>query len=142
MRPYRKPRKYLWIMVILAVLLCGAALLSHTKNWIQIERDQFKVTSGFYRNSIAFTELDSVVLVDSLPRKQRKHGFTVRGREKGVYQNLEDSTTVYVFLDRAEGPKVKLVYQDSLRLFVNYRDSLDTQALFETIQLRLPQSVN
>ncbi len=139
----KKKRHWLWnLLIILTLVVCCLAFASHSKNWMKLENDRITVLSGFYYKELPFADLDSVQLVEHLPPMERLNGFSAFGWGKGVYREFKDSLTdekVYVYLDNFPQKKIKLVYQDSLLLFLNLRDSVDTQNLLETLQEKLPK---
>jgi len=58
----------------------------------------------------------------------------------GLYQEFKDSLTdkkVYVYVDNFENRKMSIVYQDSLLLFLNLSDSLETDNLFNLLQEKI-----
>ena len=63
---------------------------------------------------------------------------------KGIYQEFKDSLTdeeVHVYIDNFSNRKIKLVYNDSLLLYMNMKDSLDTDALFLFLEEQLATKV-
>lgn len=82
-------------------------------------------------------ELDSVFLVEKLPEMERSSGFSWMEREKGVFNDSITNTKVYVFVDDLYQQKIKLVHHDSLKMYVNLRDSLKTAELFAILRTEL-----
>ena len=130
-------RKRTWLLnLLIAITLIGVALAytAHFKNWIKVEEDTFRVFSGVYFLEIPFSEMDSIKMVDKIPAMERINGFSVKQVEKGVFK--EDSigkTKVYVFVDKLSLPKIRLVYQDSLKMYFNLSDSTATEALYQNL---------
>jgi hypothetical protein len=124
-----------WLLNLLIVItLIGVALAytAHYKNWTEIEKDSFRVFSGVYYLKIPFSEMDSVKMVDKIPSMVRINGFSVKEIEKGVFK--EDSigqAKVYVFVDKLSQSKIRVVYQDSLKMFLNYSDSTETESTYQ-----------
>ncbi|MFT7067080.1 MAG: hypothetical protein ACJAUO_002669, partial [Sediminicola sp.] len=50
---------------------------------------------------------------------------------KGLFRDSIHETKVYMYVDRLSQPKIKVVYQDSLKLFLNLTDSTETQQMFQ-----------
>lgn len=129
-----KKRHWLWnVLLVLTVTVCVFALAMHYKNWINVDTDHVSVRSGFYSVKVEFNQLDSVVFVARLPPMQRLNGFSALEKEKGIFREFKDSLTdkkVYVFVDNISQQKIKLVYRDSARLYLNLKDSVETLRLF------------
>ncbi|RIV35165.1 hypothetical protein D2V08_07320 [Flagellimonas lutimaris] len=134
----KRKRHWLWnVLIILTLALCVLVFVEHYKNWHKIEEGSFKIFSGIYYQKIPLTELDSVLLVDKLPEMERSSGFSWMEKEKGVFMDSIFQTKVYVFVDDLYQQKIKLVHHDSLKMYVNLRDSLETEKLFSILQTEL-----
>ncbi len=121
-------------MIVLVVAGCTAAFVLHYKNWTKFEEGNFQVLSGIYRQRVALTDIDSVVWVDKLPKMERKNGFSWLEKEKGVFMDSLTQAEVHFFVDDLHQQKIKVVYQDSIRLYLNLNDSLETVATFEKLK--------
>lgn len=132
-----KKRHWLWnLLVVLTVIVCASALVLHYKNWLSLKSDQIKVMSGFYSQTVDFRELDSVVFVPRLPPMKRLNGFSALEKEKGIFREFKDSLNdkkVYVFVDNISQQKIKLVYRDSIKLYLNLADSVNTLNLYNSL---------
>jgi len=134
----KRKKHWLWnVLIILTLALCVLVFVEHYKNWHKIEEGDFKIFSGIYYQKIPLTELDSVLLVDKLPEMERSSGFSWMEKEKGVFVDSISQTKVYVFVDDLYQQKIKLVHHDSLKMYVNLRDSLETEKLFSILQTEL-----
>nr|WP_288934490.1 hypothetical protein [uncultured Allomuricauda sp.] len=134
----KRKKHWLWnVLIILTLALCVLVFVEHYKNWHKIEEGSFKIFSGIYYQKIPLTELDSVLLVDKLPEMERSSGFSWMEKEKGVFMDSIFQTKVYVFVDDLYQQKIKLVHHDSLKMYVNLRDSLETEKLFSILQTEL-----
>ena len=130
----RKKRHWLWnILIFLTVSFCISAFALHYKNWDEIENGEFKILSGAYYQRLSLDHIDSVMMVEKIPEMERAHGFSWLAREKGVFKDSLTDTKVYVFVDDLRQHKIRLVHQDSLKLFINFTDSLKTQRLFNEL---------
>ena len=81
--------------------------------------------------------MDSVVWVDKIPPMERLNGFSAFEKEKGIFREFKDSLTdkkVNVYVDNLWNQKIKVVYDDSLKLYINYADSLETVQLFNLLK--------
>jgi hypothetical protein len=131
-----KKRHGFWnVLVVFTVMVCFLAFVAHYKNWTKIGQEEIQILSGAYYKKIKFSELDSVELLDKIPPMERLHGFSALDKEKGVFRAFKDSLRkdkpVYVYVDNLTHQKIKLVYLDSLRLYINLKDSLETQELYQ-----------
>lgn len=129
-----KKRHRLWNLVLtLTVIVCSLALLAHYKNWTRIRSDGVQILSGFYYRNLKYSDLDSVQLVAKIPPMERLNGFSALEREKGIFREFKDSLTdkkVPVFVDNLANQKIKVVYQDSLKLFINFKDATKTEYMY------------
>ncbi|MGC1516686.1 MAG: hypothetical protein WA810_14010 [Maribacter sp.] len=141
----QKSRWYLNVVLILTVLVCSTILLLHFKNWVTLDKEKIALRSGFYHVSIPFNELDSVQIVPRIPPMLRVNGFSALEKEKGIFREFKDSLTdkkVYVFADNINQQKLKLVYADSLVVFFNLKDSLETLQIMERLKTNVVSSEN
>lgn len=121
-------------LVVVTIIVCLLAFIAHFKNWTETGQQNFQILSGLYYKQVEYTELDSVELIDKIPPMERLNGFSAMDSEKGVFREFKDSLTdkkVYVYIDNFEHQKIKLVYNDSLKLYLNLSDSLKTDQLYQ-----------
>ncbi|WP_291864610.1 hypothetical protein [Maribacter sp.] len=139
-----KKRHWLWNLILLITLAaCLLAFAVHYKNWTKIELDSIKMVSGIYYKEIKFIEVDSVSMVERIPDMERLNGFSALSKGNGLYREFKDSLTdkkVHVFVDNFEHQKIRIVYQDSLKLFFNYKDSIETVELLSLFKRKLDGS--
>ena len=124
-------------MIVFTVIVCLIAFVAHSKNWTKINTQDIQILSGAYYRQIKFADLDSVLLVDKSPPMERLNGFSAMAREKGLFREFKDSLTdkkVYVYIDNFDQQKIKIVYKDSLKLFLNLSDSLETDRLYRFLR--------
>ncbi|NHF60391.1 hypothetical protein FK220_013640 [Flavobacteriaceae bacterium TP-CH-4] len=137
----KKKRLWLWnLLIVLTVIVCLLAFLAHSKNWTKIKPDKMQLLSGFYYKELQFSDIDSVQWVEKIPPMERLTGFSAFDKGKGIYREFKDSLTdekVYVYVDNFSSQKIRLVYKDSLQLYVNMKDSTDTEALFQLLQSKI-----
>ncbi|MGB5370514.1 MAG: hypothetical protein WBN18_08790 [Flavobacteriaceae bacterium] len=137
-----RQKKGFWVWNLLlgfTVVICALAFLSHSRNWIKLKEDRMRIISGFYINNLDFAALDSVVMVERLPPMIRLSGFSAFDKGKGIYREFKDTLTdkkVFVFIDNFSNQKIRLVKKDSDQLFVNLKDSLETDQLFQILQAK------
>lgn len=128
------------VVMVLTVIVSLMAFLAHYKNWTKVEQDKLKILSGFYYKKISYAQLDSVLWIDKIPPMERLNGFSAWEKEKGVFREFKDSLTdkkVNVYVDNLSNRKIKLVYNDSSKLYINYADSLKTVQLFHLLKQRI-----
>lgn len=129
----KKKRHWLWnILIVVAVIACTLAFIAHYKNWTKIEGDHIRILSGVYYKELKFSDIDSVLMVDKIPQMERINGFSAWAKEKGIFKDsLSPEISVRVYIDNLRKPKIKMVHNDSLKLYLNFSDSAETQRMFE-----------
>ncbi|MEM9076751.1 MAG: hypothetical protein AAGC43_06920 [Bacteroidota bacterium] len=134
----KKKRHWVWnILIVLTLVFCALAFILHYKNWHSIEEGELSITSGIYHKKIPISKIDSISWVERIPEMERSHGFSWLEKEKGVFQDSLTQSKVYVFVDDLRQPKIRLVHNDSLKLFLNFNDSLLTQKVYEDLNEKL-----
>lgn len=129
-----RKRNLFWnVVIILTLLGCVFAFVVHYKNWIKIEDNHLQVISGVYKQRIPLSEIDSVLWVQKLPEMERKNGFSWLAKEKGIFKDSLRNTQVYVFVDNLRHQKIRVLHHDSLLLYINLGDSLETDLLFQDL---------
>lgn len=138
-----KKRHWFWnLLLLLTIIVCLLAFAAHSKNWTQVKPDKIQVLSGFYLKELPFSDLDSLIWVEKIPPMKRLNGFSAFEKGKGMFQEFQDSLTekkVHVYVDNFKQQKIKVVYQDSLKLYINLKDSVDTVELFDLLQSKLEE---
>ncbi|MBT8314115.1 MAG: hypothetical protein KJP26_06600 [Maribacter sp.] len=136
-----KKRHRFWnVVLVLTVIVSLLAFVVHYKNWTKVEPDQIKILSGIYYKKLKYSELDSVVMVDRIPPMERLNGFSALEKEKGLYREFKDSLTnkkIHVYVDNLANQKIKVVYNDSSILYINYSDSLKTLEFFNLLKSKI-----
>ena len=136
-----KKRHWFWnFILVITLVVCLAAFVMHYKNWVKVEADTIKVLSGFYYAEIGYNELDSVLFVQRIPPMERLNGFSALEKEKGLFREFKDSLTdnkIHVFVDNISQQKIKLVYKDSVQLYLNLKDSVETVQLHKHLSDKL-----
>ena len=133
-----KKRNFLWNgIIVLALVLCLSAFVLHYKNWTKIEGVAFSVYSGIYSEEIAVTDIHAMDWVPKLPQMERKNGFSWLAKEKGIFKDSVTGSKVYVFVDDLKQRKLRLTYKDSLLLYFNSADSLETLQIFDRLSMKL-----
>ena len=131
-------RNWFWnLILVITIVLCVSALTVHYKNWVKTAPYHIRLLSRFYVENVAYSDLDSVIFVERIPPMIRLNGFSALEKEKGIFQEFKDSLTdkkIHVFVDNISQPKIKLVYKDSLKLYFNLKDSLETDVIFNQLQ--------
>tara|TARA_R110002167_G_scaffold108803_27_gene277788 strand:+ start:6929 stop:7360 length:432 start_codon:yes stop_codon:yes gene_type:complete len=136
----QKRHKFWNVMIVSTIIVCLLAFLAHAKNWTSVKGEKMQILSGFYYKKLNLHELDSVEMVEKIPPMIRLNGFSAFDRGKGIYQEFKDSLTdrkVYVFVDNFSSQKIRLVNKDSEQLFLNLKDSLDTQQLYDLLKSKV-----
>lgn len=130
----QKDNKRPWMLnmlIVVTIIVVIIVFTAHYKNWIRTEQDTMDILSGIYYKELRFSEIDSVEMVEKIPSLERINGFSAMEREKGLFKDSIFQTEVYMYVDRLSQPKIKVVYQDSLKLYLNLTDSIETQQMFQ-----------
>ncbi|RRQ49829.1 hypothetical protein DZC72_04375 [Maribacter algicola] len=139
-----KNRHWIWTLIlVITIIACITVLTVHYKNWVKTSPDHIRLLSGFYMETVQYSDLDSVIFVERIPPMIRLNGFSALEKEKGIFQEFKDSLTdkkIHVFVDNISQPKIKLVYKDSIKLYFNLKDSLETDILFSQLQQKIVQT--
>lgn len=134
----KKKRHGFWnVLIVLTLVVCVLAFIIHYKNWHKIEEGELRILSGIYYQKIPISEIDSIMFVDRIPEMERSNGFSWEVTEKGVFKDSLTETKVYVFVDDLSQQKIRLVHDDSLKLFLNFKDSLETQKVYDLLNEEL-----
>jgi len=131
-----KKRKHwgLNILLLLVVIICVLAFTAHSRNWVRIEGDRMQILSGIFYEDIRISEMDSLKWVEKIPQMERVRGFSAWAFEKGTFKDsLVPEKRIRVFVDNLRHRKMKMVFGDTLTLYLNYSDSLRTDALYEKL---------
>jgi len=137
----RKKHWGLNLLIIFVLIIVALTFAAHYKNWTRIKPNTIEILSGVYYKQIPFSDINSISLVYRIPSMERINGFSALKKEKGVFKDsLNNENKVYVYVDNLSNAKIKIVYKDSLKLYMNYKDSLETQVLHEFL-LTKTQSV-
>lgn len=136
-----KKSHWFWnFLLVVTMLFCIVLLVLHYKNWIRDDAQKLDLRSGIYNVAIPYSDMNSVDFVERIPQMERLNGFSALAKETGVFREFQDSLTdkkVYVFVDNIHQPKIKLVYQDSVQLYLNLNDSLASIALIEDLKVKI-----
>lgn len=123
--------------MILAIIASILAFVAHAKNWVRLEENRFRILSGIFYEDIPVRTMDSLVWVDKIPQMERKRGFSAWAFEKGTFaDSLFPEKRIRVFVDNLRNQKIKMVYGDTLTLYVNYSDSLQTDELYQQLSVQ------
>lgn len=135
----RTKKKYwfLNILIVATIAICLLAFAAHYKNWTKIEDDGIKILSGVYFKEIPYTTMNTVMMVPKLPSMERISGFSAMTMEKGVFKDSITQAKTYVFVDDLNDQKIKLVYQDSMNIFINLRNSTQTMKMYQMLLTKI-----
>lgn len=103
------------------------------ENDVIITKEKIK-NSGFYYFDINMKDIDSIKIVDTLPRfVLRTNGLDVGVVKKGFFKT-EKGDVYRLSLHTNKRPYIKVFYSENQILFLNYRDSVRTLQLFNDIK--------
>ncbi|MFD2588956.1 hypothetical protein ACFSQJ_18670 [Croceitalea marina] len=137
----KKNKNWFWnIVIVLTLIVCVLAFVLHYKNWSKFEDGHFQVVSGIYKQRILLSDIDSIGFVEKLPEMERSNGFSWLAKEKGVFKDSLTESKVYVFVDDLRQQKIRIVHHDSLKLFLNFSDSLEIDQVYTRLKEVLKNS--
>ena len=131
----RKKRHWVWnVLIIITLVICILAFVLHYKNWVRLKEDRIDILSGIYYTEVPYARLEQVEMVARIPAMERINGFSAWTTEKGVFKDsINPEKKVYVYVDDLRLPKIKIVQDDSLTLYLNLSDSTQTRQLYERL---------
>lgn len=136
----RKNNKRSWMLnmlIVVTIIVVFLVFTAHYKNWIRTKNDSIEIVSGIYYKELLYSEIDSIDMVQKIPSLERINGFSAMEREKGLFRDSIHETEVFIYVDRLSQPKIRVVYQDSLKLFLNLSDSIETQQMFQFLSNKI-----
>jgi hypothetical protein len=134
----RKRHWLLNLIIVLTVVVCLLAFTAHYRNWTRLKDDRMQLLTGLYFLDLPYTQLDTVLWKEQIPAMERSHGFSFFAREKGVFtDSLSPGRPVYVFVDDLRQYKMEIHYRDTLVLYLNFADSLETHSMYEYLLERI-----
>lgn len=140
----RNNRKWFWNLLLgLSVVLCLLAFMLHYHNWTRLQPDRMQIISGFYYRELPYADINTVEWSQKLPQMEREHGFSAGSREKGVFKDsLYPDRRVYVYVDDLRQRKIKLTCNDSVYIYMNFTDSLETLSMYNLLEEKAKAAKN
>ena len=130
-----RKRHWLWNTVIaLTIVICLAAFILHSKNWIRQEEGGFTLISGFYYSEVHYDSIKQVSMVPRIPEMERENGFSAWAIEKGIFRDtVQGLEGIRVYVDNLKNPKIMLQQGGSPLIYFNFKDSLETASFYENL---------
>ncbi len=98
---------------------------------MRVRADHVGLLSGVFYEKMLFSDLDSVQLVPRIPQMERVHGFSAWAMEKGIFlDSIHPENRVSVYVDNLMLPKIRIVHRDSLKVYLNFKDSVETNKMY------------
>lgn len=137
----RKRRHWFWnLLLIVSLVVSALAFTAHYRNWTRLHPERMQLLSGFYYLDLPYREMGGVEWVEKLPQLERQNGFSAWAHEKGVFRDtLYPTRKVYVFVEDLRQPKIEVRYRDSLKLYLNFRDSAETESVYALLRTKLDE---
>ncbi|MDG1571287.1 hypothetical protein OZ410_03110 [Robiginitalea sp. M366] len=137
-----RKRHWFWNLVLaLSVLFCLLALAAHARTWKRLQQDRIQLLSGVYTLDLPIGDIDRMEWVPRLPQMEREHGFSAWAMEKGRFRDsLNPDQQVLVLVDNLRHRKIRIRYRDSLWLYLNLQDSVETDALYQWLELKMAET--
>ncbi len=121
------------IAAITAAVILGQIYVYTQPPSVELTDDTFSAGSGFYGADIPLSNIQSVELVDTLPRIQaRTNGYSAGGILRGNFR-LEQWGSGKLFINRTALPYVVVRTRDSF-VVVNFAEPARTRDLYDTLR--------
>ncbi|MEZ2413912.1 hypothetical protein ACA086_03035 [Muriicola sp. E247] len=130
-----RKRHWLWnTLIALTIVICLAAFILHSKNWIRQEEGGFTLISGFYYSEIRYDSIEKVSMVPRIPEMKRESGFSAWAIEKGIFRDtVQGLEGIRVYVDNLKNPKIILEQGGSPPIYFNFKDSLETVLFYDKL---------
>ncbi len=129
-------KKNTYIVLFLIGALCVFLYYATRESDIEITKERIEV-SGLYHFSIKMKDIDSIKVVDELPKfVLRTNGFDVGVVKKGFFKT-EKGEIYKLSLHTNKKPYIKIYHSTDQILFLNYSDSVRTLQLFDNIKAHM-----
>ena len=128
------------VLGVLALALAGASIyFGMQPPNVVIGFDSFYVSNSLYRNTIAFSDVQSVTLAPELPRVGRRtSGFAAFGMLRGNF-NVDGWGNSRLYVNRDVPPFVVIRTGNSF-VAVNFKDPTETRTLYYELRDRRAQA--
>ena len=129
---------YAWHWVLFAI---GIAVIVMAHLWlrniskVEVQAEKLSMEGG-YEQEVYYPSIDSVLVVDELPRtKYCKDGHSYLGSKKGEFR-LKDGSNARFYVLSKKAPFVELCTQNG-RLFVSRKTAEETEQLIKELKLKM-----
>lgn len=137
--PIRKQspsKKTIYIVFLLIGALCIFLYYAIRESNIEVNKERIE-NSGLYHFNIKMKDIDSITLVNELPKfVLRTNGFDVGIIKKGFFKT-EKGEIYKLSLRVNTKPYIKIYHSKDQILFLNYGDSIQTLQLFNNIKIHM-----
>ena len=120
--------------------------VSYVAYWIQayqeltIEKNSLTI-EGFIGETVAFSDIDTILTLTSLPKIAESAGFTWEKNQKGYFTRFSDSKRVKLFAHHTD-LYIKIVKHDGEIIYYNADKFYKTEELIIELQNALNQYKN
>jgi hypothetical protein len=124
------------IVAVTVALILGQVYVHSRPPSVEVSGETFSTGSGFYGLEVPLSEIQSVELVETLPRIQsRTNGFAAGGLLRGNFR-LEGWGSGRLFINRHSPPYVVARMRETF-VVVNFADPAATRDLYERLSSRI-----
>lgn len=121
------------IMVIVLLVTTTMTVMSYLPTKAVFKEDKIDFT-GSYGTELMRSEIQSVVLLDSIPAIQlRNNGVSVGSIKKGSFK-LESWGSTYLLLNSLDAPFLVIQRKNGKRLVFNGKTGADTEAVYQKLK--------
>ena len=129
---------YAWHWVVFALgiaVIVMAHLWLRSTSKVEVQAENISMEGG-YEQEIYYQSIDSVLVVDELPRtRYSMYGHSYLGSKKGEFRLINGSDAKFYVLNK-KAPFLELYTQDG-RCFVNRKTPNETEQLIEELKLKI-----
>ncbi|RPI55673.1 MAG: hypothetical protein EHM55_07185 [Acidobacteria bacterium] len=121
------------MVALVSAIVLGQCYVYSREPSVDLTSETLSVGAGFHGTEIPLSAIQTVTLVDTLPRIQRRtNGFAAGGLLRGNFR-LDEWGFGRLFINRTSPPYVVVRTRDTF-VVVNFEDAARTRALYEQLR--------
>jgi Domain of unknown function (DUF3784) len=121
--------------VLLAILI-AFLLYGYGNTKVKFENTELKI-SGLYGIELSYSSIDKVELLSEIPKVELKtNGFSLGCVMKGNFK-LDKVGKCKLYLKTIKAPFIKVVYNGSRIMFLNFAESEETENVFQELNSKI-----
>lgn len=132
----RNPRFILSIYGVIVTIMIAFLLYGYNNTKVNFKNEELKIF-GFYGIELPYQSIDKVELLSEIPKIELKtNGFSLGCVMKGNFK-LDEVGNCKLYIKTLKAPFVKIVYNDTRIIFLNFADSGETKNVFTELNNKL-----